>query len=293
MNQKPIIGIFGEFQNGKSTMINCLLDGRYARTGGVGENVTSVSTSYYWGDVTKVEYNDEIGNGIEKSINQYLDEDFEEKKAYINIYLWKPLLKHVILLDTPGFNAYENDNRTAIQAMEKVDIGVIVLKNHGLSEQEKKLITYLHVNGIPFYIIMNCMDLHGNLKIWNPNDSFNEAKSKEIVDYLEEQGIETIKIDKRIVYCTNLIWFWIGSGNGTNDANMVDFNRKLSIYNRQFLKTDVINPRYYIENSGFLSIREALINDVIWGFPIMGLRYKRCLLSTISSWERKIKKYKI
>ena len=50
------VGILGEFQNGKSTFVNCLLDDMVAKTGGYGLSVTSTSTMYEYGSVQNVSY---------------------------------------------------------------------------------------------------------------------------------------------------------------------------------------------------------------------------------------------
>jgi len=43
---KFTVGVFGEFQYGKSTFINCLLNRNIAKTGGAGVRVTSYNTLY-------------------------------------------------------------------------------------------------------------------------------------------------------------------------------------------------------------------------------------------------------
>ena len=114
MNENKLnIGIVGCYQNGKSTFVNCLLDDVVARTG-QGISTTSINTRYVYGDVQKVEYCS--GSNIVKSTrlcNFLSTSEYPENIDEIVVTLWKPLLKNINIIDTPGFNANDTDDAMA------------------------------------------------------------------------------------------------------------------------------------------------------------------------------------
>lgn len=52
-SEKPVVAIVGGFQIGKSTLVNCLLDDRYAPTG-KGLRTTAASTLFRYGEAEEV-----------------------------------------------------------------------------------------------------------------------------------------------------------------------------------------------------------------------------------------------
>lgn len=286
---KPIIGVFGEYQNGKSTFINCLLDGKYAQTGGRGTTVTSVNSIYRFGETTQLSYIDKNNTITKGDFERFLSlTQTPIDVARVEIQLWKPLLEHVSLLDTPGFNASNQDDIIAQQAFELTDIGIVIVNNRGLSEVEKGIISNLYSRGIPFYIVMNCIDIHGSVKFWGPTDEYNKKKAHEIVDYLEVQHIQPLKIEGNPVYITNLLWFWYGSGNYVHDADYQDIGYRIDEYSAKILKQKSTSADFFIDLSRFLTLKSALSNDVNWGFPLAGHRIKKTLFSAFLTWEEKL-----
>ena len=110
IKDKINIGVVGEFQNGKSTFVNCLLDDLVARTGGYGLSVTSTNTVYEYGNVQNVSYlsNSEILGNCR--LVDFLNGDFGPLGVEkVVVSLWKPVLNKINIIDTPGFNANEVD----------------------------------------------------------------------------------------------------------------------------------------------------------------------------------------
>lgn len=286
---KPTIGVFGEFQNGKSTLINCLLDGKYARTGGQGLSVTSYNTSYLFNETTRLCYQLDNGTIINSTVNEYLSaSSFPGNLVMIEALLWKPILEHVSLLDTPGFSASNRDNSVAKTAIDLTDVGIVVINNRGISEVEKGLFTLLHSRGIPFYILMNCIDIRGNIKMWRPDEDYNKRKVEEVSEYLNVNNVKPICIGNSPVYLTNLLWFWFGSGGYTNDSDADEIKTRIDLYSERILKYKSSDPDSYIEMSRFLPFKAAITNDINWGFPILGNRVKKRLFSAFQLWEEKI-----
>ncbi|MCP4104245.1 MAG: hypothetical protein GY749_01695 [Desulfobacteraceae bacterium] len=103
---KPSIAVTGCFQNGKSTLINCLLDDYVAHIGR-GDSTTHISTSYIYGEIQsavlfpkhRTDKPEEIHfhQFTEKSKNNSL-----QQYDRAEISLWKPILRDFDIIDTPG-----------------------------------------------------------------------------------------------------------------------------------------------------------------------------------------------
>ncbi|GFN31623.1 dynamin family protein [Paenibacillus xylaniclasticus] len=124
----PIVGIMGEFSAGKSTFINALLGEEILQSDVL--PTTAVVTYIKYGDRPKATAYDADGIGIEYplSILGSLTAEGEEGAAlrasiqYVELQLPKERLKSMTLVDTPGFNA-GNEQHTASskQVLERLD----------------------------------------------------------------------------------------------------------------------------------------------------------------------------
>lgn len=285
---KPVVGIFGAFQNGKSTLVNCLLDGKYARTGGEGVSVTTVNTVYSFDEVSRLYYSDDDGNRIGGSLTQYLESVPNDGVRRIEIRLWRPLLEHVDLLDTPGINACSRDDAVSQEALELTDIGIVVINNRGLSEPERNIIFSLQRKGIPFYVIMNCVDLHGNLQMWNPGWKYNVKLACELSDYLGDMGIHPLTIDGSSVFLANFIWSWYASGGYLSDRDAAQTAAKIDEYGARFLDPEQVDQSFFLEKSRILPIRSAISGESGWRIPLAGIRARKRLYSALLSLKERI-----
>ena len=105
---KITLGIIGEFQNGKSTFVNCLLGTDIAKVGGFGKSVTSISTIYTYGsdNMAFCYHNDDI---IAKyDIRPFKDSVIPKDTNKIVVKVKTKILKVYNIIDTPGFNAKDN-----------------------------------------------------------------------------------------------------------------------------------------------------------------------------------------
>ena len=128
------VGILGEFQNGKSTFVNCLLDDMVAKTGGYGLSVTSTSTMYEYGSVQNVSY---LSKGSKIANSRLVDflatDSYPSKTDKVMVSLWKPILNNINIIDTPGFNANEEDTAMATSSLLEIDIAVLVMENKDIN----------------------------------------------------------------------------------------------------------------------------------------------------------------
>ncbi|MFI0719441.1 dynamin family protein [Streptomyces sp. NPDC021224] len=130
------LGVVGEFNAGKSTLINMLL----GRPGTVMEGVvatTGVLTELWWGESASGEVLDEQGaplfQGSLEEARRYTDQRTEEGRSVhgrrVRVILRLPAdrLRNLVVLDTPGLSATETDDTTTEEALHLVDAAVLVV----------------------------------------------------------------------------------------------------------------------------------------------------------------------
>lgn len=204
----PTIGIVGCFQNGKSTLVNCLLDDKVAVTGD-GLATTRLSTEYSWGEV-------QSATAVHASLDTNLIIPFSDyisgknfpniKLSHFEVNLWKPLLQHINLVDTPGFDACNEDNKTAINSLADLDFVIVVVRNKGLSQTEHNIFKIIAERKLPFALLVNCTEVTSGL--WDPKSEANNRICKSIEGSLKSIGCTPHPINGQYVFPVNLAWFW-------------------------------------------------------------------------------------
>ncbi len=154
------IGVLGHFQNGKSTLINCLMGKLVCATGD-----GAISTT--------------------KKISRH------------------ELHKGLFLIDTPGMDANEQDNKETSSVIEQLDFAIVVLQNKGISEKDMVAINLLHQYGIPMLVMVNCTD-YGNKNKWSPQSDFN----KNILNCIKPQFTGETLVTGIDILLVNLQWYW-------------------------------------------------------------------------------------
>lgn len=244
-NRKPKIGIFGMFQNGKSTLINCILKKKYAAVGGGGMSVTSLNTTYTYGqgkDMAKITYNNGEVKTILLSDFQVPNISHQSTFRSVNLILHNDSLMYFDLLDTPGFNANEHDSDIAKSAVDDCDMGILVVRNKGLSQTEKEIAKMLRNNNVPFVVIMNCFYDNSCYEMWNPSNNQNKIICNNILADLDMIGCSPSQFNKyrlRNIYSVNLIWYWLSIINN-------DENRTIKLCQKQvrYLWNDLVDEDY-------------------------------------------------
>lgn len=192
------VGIIGAFQQGKSTLLNCLLNEVVAQTGGQGVSVTSCNTVYSY------------GKGEER---------VEEGTVYKQVKA--SFLKDYNLIDTPGFNANAHDTQTAQAALDMVDMVLFVIHNKGISEQEIEMLHKIQSRGIPYIVIMNCLKMGGQ-STWDPTSDFNHNIAESNAARLATESLMPIVVDGQTITPVNIVWHWYASGLYKKDASPVN-----------------------------------------------------------------------
>lgn len=191
----PKITIVGEFQNGKSTLVNCLLGAKYAPTGH-GCRTTSCCTHFLYGETNATPRNI---YGTTPSEN------------YLEVTCNRPILKDAILVDTPGFDANNDDDAAAKDAIRKSDIIVFVQGAQQLSEKSFQILQAIRDAGKRMLFLMNCKDLQN----WSPKDKHNMEIANNIEHDLFNHGIASslISIQSKKVWPVNPIFARYATGS--------------------------------------------------------------------------------
>jgi Predicted GTPases len=238
-NGKPNVAVLGRFQIGKSTLINCLLDDRVARTG-EGIATTRISTIYTYGQIPSVEVARTWKDGLvvwentDFRLRDFLNPDKDWRGiSATRISLWKPLLQQINLIDTPGIDANADDTALAVASLDKADFVIVLLENKGMCDAEKRLFSDIRKRNLPFAVIINCRDQSGKRWIPKHNREVVETVSAE----LGNLGLPpTVISGKTGVWPCNLLLFWHASEHLFEDPDGQEIVDDIAQYVNKHLK---------------------------------------------------------
>ena len=287
--RKPRVCIVGCFQNGKSTLVNCLLDDKVARTGD-GRATTHISSAYTYGEIQKVELDLHKGGIASCMMKDFVAGKLSDATAIKGalVSLWKPLLQDVDIIDTPGFNANGKDTDAAKASLDEADYAFIVVKNTGLSLPEKEILREATMRGLPCSVLVNCWDSGGSA-LWNPESKTNDEIADEVSAQIANAGLDAlcrpIAGDVRVWRC-NLLWFWWASGH-LEDRETPDevatCREKLELH---FKKTGIPPADELAEMSEVLPIREYFQRSD-WHLLTHGAGHVRIAVKdAVNRWEQ-------
>ena len=155
------VGLVGNFQEGKSTLINCLLEDRVAITG-AGVSTTKQVVRYRYAKYAQLAVMS-MGRKTLVPISKFECVSKQAKVSNIEVCLPHTMLQQVELWDTPGFNAEENDDALTDEYLAQLDAVIFVASGERqLSQQQCELLRKIHHDvQLPFIILMNCRQLSG------------------------------------------------------------------------------------------------------------------------------------
>ena len=160
--RKPLLALTGQYQNGKSTFLNCLLGGPYAIEGN-GLITTKYNAKYIFGDcveariihkngrTTSLESTGEIFSAVDTL--QELD-----KNALMEISVYSPILTDMDVLDSPGCGANKVDDSVATTALDIADFVIFIVQKALDNESDIPFIKDLTSRGKHFTVILNCLN---------------------------------------------------------------------------------------------------------------------------------------
>ena len=266
--KRPRIGVVGCYQNGKSTLVNCLLDARVASMGH-GAATTRLATRFTWGEAFEAHYVMEESNRKVKVLKRHpvslqdyaLGKGMADGKcAYQEVKLWKPFLQYIDLVDTPGFNDCDEDNATATNSLADLDFAVFVVRNKALSEIEITLLKTLSDRQLPFAVLVNCTE--SSRGYWQPESDINLQICHEIEGRLKSFGHMPFPIQGRYVWPVNLAWFWYASQHMSPHHSEAekDLYEDVEYFANKHLKLSQQDYSALAGMSNFIPLRQAFLN---------------------------------
>ncbi len=197
------VAIVGGFQNGKSTLINCLLGARVA-TVGQGLATTRITVEYRYGDKNYVAAVGPSGERFETPVSEFV----RAKSGYqwetcrrASVYLKNPMLEQLELIDTPGLDASEPDTARSLASTESADF-VILLMTRGFPAGNPQFTDFIRraLSERHYALVLNC----GRECPPDINTPAAIQIEQEIVRWLERLGLTGPRFTQRV----NLGWVY-------------------------------------------------------------------------------------
>ena len=231
------IAITGEFQRGKSLLVNCLLGRRVAAVGD-GLRTTPRAIQYHWGAKEKVECRDgdarlirpgpgtAPGGSLAAFLRVLQAGQLNPEVAEVKVFLPDARLRRVVLIDTPGLDRDNNDTEAARLASLKADLVLYLAGNRQLSDPELQFIRKLADAQLPLVLIFNCTNALG-MDARDPKDLNNQKIPRTCFAQLQGHSRYDLE-DVRGVGANlfNLSW-WAHAENVSPDASADLSRRKL------------------------------------------------------------------
>jgi len=263
----PQVTVAGCFQNGKSTLLNCLLDDKYAPMG-KGVRTTACCSRFFYGEAEIVKLvHDDIGKEeVLDRIEAIFQQDFRcSPQDHIEITCWKPLLKRIVLVDTPGFDANQVDDHIAQTALEKAAFILFLHDSRQLDQCSIRILQFLRSQGKRILFLMNCK----NEQHWAPQDPANDKIRKTLEVQLKEIGMidSLLPIQECLVWPCNPVFSWYAQGHLQRDLdNRDDSIRKdaeellesIDYFCKKKKWSASVQKDTLLKHSGILEIRKAV-----------------------------------
>lgn len=272
--EKPIIAIYGPFQTGKSTLLNCLL-GRYTALTGKGLATTALTARCRWGSTPLLRYRDLSGDLLPATIEQIHSPDFLKKVMqnhgfHIEANAPAELLRHCQIVDTPGFNACSADTSAALSVLDEIHYVLFVVPNRGFSQAEKQLLRELARREIPVTVLMNCTQGRREER-WIPNHAINREILEENESWLRSEQIPVHPINGQLIYPCNFLFYWSQQPDFTESIPYIDRPDTVQKHIRELLWEEGFSetPESIISLSGVPQLKEWLLQKIQGYDPIL------------------------
>lgn len=272
--EKPIIAIYGPFQTGKSTLLNCLL-GRYTALTGKGIATTALTARCRWGSTPRLRYRNLSGDLIPATLKQihnpaFLKQVMQNQGFHIEIDAPAELLKHCQIVDTPGFNACSADTQAAMSVLDEIHYVLLVVPNRGFSQAEKQLLRELARREIPVTILMNCTQGRREER-WIPAHAINRQILMENESWLRSEHIPVHPVNDRLIYPCNFLFYWSQQVNFAESLPYIDRPDTVQKHICELLQEEgfSVTPESIIRLSGVPQLKEWLIQKIQGYDPIL------------------------
>lgn len=263
-------GIIGEYQSGKSLLINCILH-RSVATIGVGNETTHTIVNYIYSTKEHVVYHTDNGVHNALPIEMLYKLDTKNDISEIDVYLSCDVLKNFILTDMPGFGANEEDNIVARKKLREIDYAILLAWNNkvmGAKSQSYKEIRVLKALNIPYYFFINCT----NTDRWRCDDDDNISIAQKNLAMLDFYKPSCYPLEGDGINIVNLMLYWYSICDADDELikrrEIVSAikEKEINTYEKSEVKAfsnfDLIKKIFDMENNVYLELRREIKNEI-------------------------------
>jgi len=251
-NSKLRVSFLGEFNEGKSTFLNALLNlPKEKHLWMEMSESTSVMTEIKFGVVeTGFAYHrdsDEITEFNLSKLKDYTATDIASEKYWkTEIFINNEMLKSgVIFIDTPGVNTLDQTKfETTISAIKNSHAAIFISSRTEIPLTQKQFIADSFLNDIgKLFCVLNLRDDYLSSEDYDELQNSFQKSLSEVNDLLKEKGIEAQLGNFHIINCYKAL-----HGKNNNDRSSID-NSKIKTFEEKFIaflateKYDVILNR--------------------------------------------------
>lgn len=279
-------GIIGEYQSGKSLLINCLLRRSIAKVGN-GNATTHTVVNYLFSEDELLKYVSDDGKSQTDSIEKLHCLETRTDISVIDVYLNNDLLKDFVLTDMPGFGANTDDNSVAKQVMSEIDFALLMASNEksfGAESDSFNEIRKLQECNIPYYFILNCT----NRDRWRCDDDENVIIAKKDLSLLSFHKPMIYPLKDDSINIVNLMWYWysickrddelISRYENTKAFNDYGINNHVKEELNEASNFTLIKNIFEMESRAFLELKRDI------KIEIAKLREELCPIGTIQAF---------
>ena len=283
---KPLLAISGQFQNGKSTFLNCLLGGDYATEGEGTSATTKHNTRYIYGDFSEIREitpdKSESPRGNAAFFSRGASCRDTECSTILQISAYSPMLQTMDILDSPGFAANAKDDVAADEALRLTDFVVLVVKKTLDDKSDIPFLRNITGKGKHFTVIFNCYNSD------HPASKKSQKVCSEIFSQLKNAKLNSnyIRLAEDFpVYPVNLLWAQCALGYLPED----EITGKLEAV-KYYLKKEDLTPAVLLDASNFTPVRSMLQNIVRTFFNFTPVRELDLTRLVADNWTNELKK---
>lgn len=284
---RPVrFGLIGEFQSGKSLLMNCLLRRSVATVGG-GNATTHTIVNYRYGEEEYVEYVTDENERHSLPICKLHRLDTATDVLVIDVFLNNNILKYFILTDMPGFGANVADNEIARKVLPDIDFAILIAssdKSFGEEADSFRNLRALKEHHIPYYFVLNCTKIDR----WRCDDEGNIMIAQKDLNMLSFYPPTNYPLEENGINIVNLMWYWYSISDSNDELiNRTSNQRAFKEYDitssikkelGEVSNFELINKLFNMENKDFLELKRSIREE------IEALKRELCPIGTIQAF---------
>lgn len=225
------VAVLGEFNSGKSTLVNALLGEKVVPMGVLPTTAHPCVMGYGPRKGARVVYEDGHLEDVDFATARTKMKQEAEQIARLDYTYPHPELRSLNYLDTPGFNALDDRHEAlAAQTLEEAEAILWLLDaNQALTETEFSRLRSIPDSSMRVILVVNKIDRFGD-----PQQRSDDVT--EIVDYLEQNAGDQV-LEILAISALEALNARTGDNDDDNDNKTTDdFDRLLELLDRQFVQ---------------------------------------------------------